>query len=594
MNRIRVLAISPYPELADLFSRIAGEFEGIELYHFSGSPREAENYVRAFPHTALDAIISRGGTAARIRSEFNIPVISVEFSIYDILCALQSSQLSGEPFAVVGYHALVEPCCRCRDILHLDFPIFEVRSDDDLSSILEEITKQGIHLLVGDVSAYARSNALGLNYILVASGAESVREAFHTVWTICSAVQRSIRDSMVFRSVVESSPSDIFIFHEDGSVLYSKQTYSYFEPHALQNFLRGFLEMFQKRCSFSLYKKYQGYLLNLHCSTLPNYSETCYVFYVSVCSLSGSTNAFLHIENPSEVEASGNFIFNNREYLRPLFPQLDSLAKSSLPLIIYGSEGSGKTSVARYIHLNSSARNSPFISIRCNLLTELLWDSLIDNPKSPLYDKNCTIYFKNIHTLPMSLQQKIDAFLDDSLLSRRNRIISSSIYYIPDLVATNNFSHSLYLHLYDASINIPTLAERGEDIPGIINLCTSYYNNCYSKHVIGFEPAALELLISNCKGLNFEQMQKIIKQLVITAKGFYIDEKDVVTASRSIVPRFSDAGKSAVPMNGTLEEIEREIIDRVLTEEGMNQTAAAKRLGISRSTMWRKQGKNLK
>lgn len=588
VNTVHVLAISPYTELGEQILKISSEFPYVNLVQFSGNLQEAVRFAESYRHVPMDAVISRGGTAQALRQVLHIPVIEVEFSVFDILRALQSAYLISKRYAVVGFPSITEPCKYYRDILKYNFEIFEVHSEEDVDVCMEHIKRKHIDLILGDVISYHRARSHGINALLVTSSAESIRRAFQNAIDICNMIQKSEQDAYVLRGVLDNNPHGVVVFRNDGTLLYMNHSCPELESNALQAMLQGYMDSLRTRQHFTFIKRHQGYLLNICAQRLQKSEQSYYVFYLSYFYRPSVTNSFLRIENFDEIEQQGNFIFTNAEYFQPLQPQLDQLSESSLPLLIYGAEGSGKTSIARYIHLHSANMHGPFITIHCDSLTETLWASLVEKANSPLYNQSCTIYFKNIHTLSLPLQDAMSVFFRDSALDRRNRILSSSCYHLPDMVAEGKFLHSLYLRLFDASIYVPTLNERRKDIPALANLCINYYNHQYNKEVIGLDENALDFLISNSWSLNFEHFQKIIKQLVATTPNFYITADKVLAALRPLTLSSQPAISETLDLSGSLEEIERAILLRVLADENMNQSAAAKRLGISRSTMWRK------
>ena len=129
------------------------------------------------------------------------------------------------------------------------------------------------------------------------------------------------------------------------------------------------------------------------------------------------------------------------------------------------------------------------------------------------------------------------------------------------------------------------LAQRKEDIPAFVNMMITQYNTVLAKR--GRR--------AGCHGadgefewpLNLVQLEKVLRQMIAASSGFYITAAEVAAVLQNEMRKVS-ALPPAVDLSGTLEDIERRVIEQVLREENMNQSAAAKRLGIGRSTLWRK------
>ena len=170
-------------------------------------------------------------------------------------------------------------------------------------------------------------------------------------------------------------------------------------------------------------------------------------------------------------------------------------------------------------------------------------------------------------------------------MTRRHRLISSSCCDLSAEVARGRFSSRLYMQLSGFTINVPSLAQRREDIPAFVNRMLPQLNTLLSKSVVGMEPDAMELMTRFDWPLNLVQLEKVLRQIMAAPVSFYISAEEVQAVLSNEERKTAAA---SFDLSGTLEDIERRIIQQVLKEENMNQSAAAKRLGIGRSTLWRK------
>ena len=122
-------------------------------------------------------------------------------------------------------------------------------------------------------------------------------------------------------------------------------------------------------------------------------------------------------------------------------------------------------------------------------------------------------------------------------------------------------------------------AQRKEDIPAFVNMMIPQYNTALAKSTVGMEPDAMELMVEFEWPLNLVQLEKVLRQMIAASSGFYITAAEVAVVLQNEMRKVS-ALPPAVDLSGTLEDIERRVIEQVLREENMNQSAAAKRLGI--------------
>ena len=142
------------------------------------------------------------------------------------------------------------------------------------------------------------------------------------------------------------------------------------------------------------------------------------------------------------------------------------------------------------------------------------------------------------------------------------------------------------------SLHLSPLREVADRIPALVNLSLSYLNADLPRQIIGAEPEAIRLLQEFQWPRNHSQFHRIIGELAVTAAGQVITAEEVRQTLRKerhvgVFHLRAENATAPLDLNRTLEEINQDIALRVIQETGGNQTAAAKRLGISRTTLWR-------
>jgi DNA-binding NtrC family response regulator len=152
-------------------------------------------------------------------------------------------------------------------------------------------------------------------------------------------------------------------------------------------------------------------------------------------------------------------------------------------------------------------------------------------------------------------------------------------------VRTQRVLFELYEELAKLTIELPLLNDRIEDIENLTRLFIHDFNTLYGKQIVGIRKDSIDILKQyNWRG-NINQLKQVIGESVLLANQPFI-EKDLIQHVMQSDQINKDHEK--IDLSGTLEEIEKRIIQRVWLEEGMNQTNTAKRLGINRTTLWRK------
>jgi DNA-binding NtrC family response regulator len=256
------------------------------------------------------------------------------------------------------------------------------------------------------------------------------------------------------------------------------------------------------------------------------------------------------------------------------------------PMLIVGEYGTCKETIAKLIHINSHFKDCPIVIVDSWLIDEKKWSSVVEGRNSLNSLQGCSIYIKNIQYIPAGIQKKLALCLKNTLLSRNNRLIFSLTEGINDL-EIQEFHNYLVGDIGCVTISVPSLRNRKNDIPSLASLYIGEENQKLAKQVIGFEKNALNILQQFDWPQNIAQLKKVLNELLVMTTDSYISEHDVkivLDKERKIY----DSSAQTVNIKGTLDEITRSIISSVLASEKMNQTKTAKRLGISRSTLWKK------
>ncbi len=582
MKSYNVALMLSEPALVEPLSQAGTAFPELSLYICGpSSPASAAQL-------SADAVLYDAGTQSYLSQFHTAPGIAVEYGALDILRAVQNAIFTGESFALVGRRSVVQTAATLGEILNHDFRVCCAQTPEEICQAVSELHRSGISLILGDSTVQRTAQALSLPCIPLSLGPETTRDLLRQVRSLCQQQERQEQGRRIFQKIAKNCPLGIFLFDPDHNIHYANCAFSQTDLSELQAIMKELIPTIPEEGTAHLYKKYQGNTLDISAKQITVGSSRFILFYASLHPRMGMQRSVVSIENFDDIKQQGNFIFTSQEYLRPLLPKIKTLAETDLTLLIYGSTGSGKTSIARYIHLNSLQRSAPFIIVNCEAMTEKLWNSIASNINSPLYGHDSTIYFKHIHKLSLPMQQLVNDFFDDTAIWKRNRIIASSVYNLADLAATNEFMHSLYLKLCNATLYIPPVSERLEDVPQLASLCINHYNQVYGKQVIGLQEDAVALLESYNWSMNYEQLQKVMKQLIATTHKYYIPSVEVNAAIRSVLPQSQVTGNFTVDLTKSLDEIERSIIEHILLEENMSQASTAKRLKISRSTIWRK------
>ena len=586
MKKINVLAVAPYAQLSSLFWQTARKFPNISLNLIVGNLEQSiEHYVQ-YSSRQHDVLISRGGTAALLKNRLSLPVIEMKVSSSDMLRAIKLASQTGYRFAVVGFANITDTCHTLSEILQLDLEIHEYQQAGELPALMEGLKARGIHLVVGDVATVEAAEAAGMQNILITSSAASIERAFREVEDFFDNLSNVVSREQVFRAALDCADCGILILNQEEKVLFSNDAFARLDLTDALDHFRALMKKLPPDCTqLQRQRHIGGSTFNIRMARLTSPENAC-VFYIhkQLKAMAGCSS----IELEDLDAARANVIFPSSEYIKPVLPAIRQACETALPVLINGQAGTEKNAVARYIHCNGAQKAGPFAVIQSNTLTQKEWNAMVDDENSILYAASGSIFFEHIHLLPLPLQGLLTETLRDLLLQNRVRILASSTVDLAAMVGEGRFLRELYHLLNGICISMPSLNQRQEDIPALAAIYINQYNAEFSREVIGLEPDAIAALQAFRWVLNIDQLRTVIRQLVLGANSYYITRSEVEAVLRD---EKSTAGEPPrLDLNQPLEKIERDVILEVLKQENMNQSNAARRLEISRSTLWRKLG----
>lgn len=297
-------------------------------------------------------------------------------------------------------------------------------------------------------------------------------------------------------------------------------------------------------------------------------------------------------------------------------PEMESLlsmarrvAQSDIPVLITGENGTGKSLLANYIHQQSSCASGPFISVNMGALSEATFESeLFGHAKGAYTDAKTerigrveladqgSLFFDEIANLPLTQQAKILRLLEErryeklgsSYTKHANvRFISATNADLDELVAERSFRQDLLYRLDGVTLHMPTLRQRQDDILLLANSFLERACRHYNSPARSFSSAARSALMRYSWPGNIRELQHVVERSVLLAQSEQIAEQDLQLNARGSTRASANAEFEAM----TLRQAEVCLIRRALARNDGNAVVAAKALGISRSALYRRLGK---
>ena len=289
--------------------------------------------------------------------------------------------------------------------------------------------------------------------------------------------------------------------------------------------------------------------------------------------------------------------------LRDMLPDV---AASEATVVIEGESGTGKDLFAQAIHQKSPRAQDPFVAFNCSALVETLIESELFghvkgaftgavNNKVGRFElaKGGTLFLDEIGELKLELQTKLLRVLESKVFERvgssrpipmEARIIAATSRNLLEEVRQGRFRMDLLYRLRTVPFSLPALRDRPEDIPLLVNHFLARLNRKYRKNVRGVDPKVLALLQHYAWPGNIRELERVLEYAFVFVKGAVIT-KDLLPELEAPRPK-----KAAPPakLHQHRWDSERLAIEKALHKARGNREAAARVLGISRSSLWRK------
>lgn len=308
-----------------------------------------------------------------------------------------------------------------------------------------------------------------------------------------------------------------------------------------------------------------------------------------------------------EVEKSFTFedIISRNEKMRDIFSILPDVAVSDSTILIEGESGTGKELMANAIHNLSSRRRRPLIIVNCGAIPDNLLESELfgykagaftdakrDKPGRFAQAHGGTLFLDEIGDVRPALQVSLLRVLQDGSFQPLGgtesvkvnvRILCATNRDLKVLVGEGKFREDLFYRIKVFELSLPPLRERREDIPVLAEHFINRMNGLRGKDISGLSREALAALMHYDWPGNIRELQNAIEHAFILCHGGLIDVRHLPFPLRE-----AGIGGDGIPAGLTLAEIEARMIKEALARNSGQKLAAARELGIDKTTLWRK------
>jgi transcriptional regulator with PAS, ATPase and Fis domain len=295
--------------------------------------------------------------------------------------------------------------------------------------------------------------------------------------------------------------------------------------------------------------------------------------------------------------------------MKKVFATIERVSHSDGTVLITGKSGTGKELVARAIHHNSVRKQNRFVPVNCGAIPDNLFESELFGHKKGAFtdavsDKDGmfktanggSLFLDEVSETPLHLQVKLLRAIEQKEITPVGgttplkidvRIIAATNQNLAERVEQGKFRDDLYYRLNVIEINLPSLSERREDVPLLVQHFVEKFRSEMGKAIKGVDNKVMHILMNRTWKGEVRELQNVIERAMIFCDGDYITMKELPENLRS------ELGEDVVPEEGTglkdaVRRFEKSHILELLTKFDYDKEKTASALDISVSTLYRK------
>ncbi len=574
----------------------------------------------------IEVIVAGGGNAAMIEAmALDTPLLKIQISGFDVMQALWQAQRLAKSAVFINYSQPIEQLDRYASLFNLKVEQYTFNSVAQAIDTVLNVVQQPDSIIIGASHVCDIAASLQAQSVFIYS-----QDAIHQALVSAQQLAFSLRAEREKREKLEA----ILRAVQDG-IIYVDADMKVEELNPAAEKILGLnaLESINQPIVNVIPNSGLEQVIK---SKKPKYNQLMTIGNTQILSnrmgvfnqgkLIGAVASFQDVKTVRKAEQSlrldtqlknlvaknslDNIVGENNS-IKKLIEKAQHFAKTDATILIQGATGTGKELIAQGVHLASSRASRPFVAINCASIPEPLLESTLfgydegaftganKNGKAGLFElsNTGTIFLDEIGELPFSLQGRLLRVLQekevmrlgsDTVLPIDCRIIAATNRDLKNMVGDNQFKEDLYYRLNVLNLSVPTLSQRIDDIPLFVQHFFKLKGVSKTLYAPLLDNSLGQLICYPWPG-NIRELENLIERLSIMFKAQmpFTDIEEELAASLAFNSSPSDIS-SLMSLQQSKDEIEQQQLQAVLKNCNNNRTLAAKKLGISRSTLWRK------
>ncbi|MDB4896743.1 MAG: proprionate catabolism activator, Fis family [Firmicutes bacterium] len=644
MSQPSIAFVLPFESIAETARSVAAEL-GIPVQTAVGDLDKGVEQARLLAGAGAEVIISRGGTARMIDEAMAMPVVEIRVTSSDVLRSFKQIDpgFRGQ-VGLAGFKNIIYGCAEVGELLGLEMVDLPVPSQAEAQRVIAGAAAGGVAHVIGDHISYVSAQELGLGATLIGSGQEGIAQALFEAQHVLNVSRQEREKSQRMGTIIDTVSDGILAVDADGRViLFNPQAERLFGLKAAEVLGRDVVAAIPGTRMHEVLATGQpqvGELQQVGPTTIAATRRPVRVGAAIV----GAVSTFRDVTELQRYERlvrqklhqkglvarhSLAEITGTSPAVQRVLREARRYAPTDATVLILGESGTGKELLAQGIHLASRRGPGPFVAVNCAAVPETLLESELfgyaegaftgarRGGKQGLFElaHGGTIFLDEIGEMPLPLQSRLLRVLQEKEVMRVGaegvipvdvRVVAATNRDLEQDVAGGRFRADLFYRLDILRLEAPPLRERLADLPELVAVLSA---GLRQKHGTArtFAPEAVAALARHRWPGNVRELENFLERLWLVAEGEPIPVEVVLAylpdgaggaAGGRGEGEAGESGKSAPlgastaaapwPIQLTLQEIEALAIQQALAAEGGNLQRAAARLGLHRTTLYRK------
>ncbi|MBN1959055.1 MAG: sigma 54-interacting transcriptional regulator [Desulfuromonadales bacterium] len=626
----KIIVTSPNSQFSKLVAQVSQE-KKIRVKIIEAILDDAANQVReAVKRDNYEVVVTRSRTASIIKQAVDIPVVTSEFSDFDLLRSLWEAKKHGSKIAY--FDSANRQFYENEDfveILGANVKKYEYKTSEEFKEKINQAYSDGIDVVVS-CSEVAKdlATSLGMKALVVSVSYASVEQNLLRAEEIVSIRKRDKEYNRRLTSMMQSVSDGVICIDQFEDVIFAndcalKMLNMPADGSSLNQKLKSSEHLkellFLPRGNGNLYKS-NGVELIVNRTSVQEKNE-----YFGEVFTFNQLSEIQKLEQKIRKESYKKGLVSRFKFadiitvdsrMVDIVEKARSFSGVDSTLLIIGESGSGKEMLAQGVHHASARSSGPFVAINCAALPKDLLESEIfgyeegaftgarKGGKIGLFElaHKGTIFLDEIGSIPKDLQARLLRVLQEKVVMRIGgdsvipvdvRCIAATNENLQEAIKNGEFRHDLYFRLNVLKLKVPPLRERPKDISLLSDSFLAHFNGVFGKTIKKLPKTITDWMEAYSWPGNVRELENFIERLVVLANQADLHEKWaqqlIYEADEGILHGSED--KIGIRV-GTLEDMEQQLIDAVSNIYGNRKSDLAKILGISRTTLWKKLNKN--